>query len=202
MPDGSCQEFKNRDLFEKFLEQEKHLPRSESDTLRAIIRRQNGFRFETCHFCGCYPDKFRNCFRWDTLFAQEEMRKHIKQHMEEIALYLLPVMDDVVDDAPGDDNMIDDAVGTQHHSLDELSAVTWRTTPQQEHRDSEDRMESTNTVDGQLQSDFEMEAQPNHPGKKNHGLERSKENKIGDKSAQGPVAWSDWSKWPSSSSPE
>lgn len=105
------------------------------------------------------------------------MRKHIKQHMEEIALYLLPVMDDVVDDAPGEDNMSDDAV-------------------------AEDRMESMNTVDGQLQSDFETDAEPNHPGKKNHGLERSKENKNGGKSAQGRVAWSDWSTWPSSSSPE
>ncbi|KAK8924349.1 hypothetical protein VCV18_004768 [Metarhizium anisopliae] len=202
MPDGSRQEFKNRDLFDQFLEQELDLPRSEFDSLRAIFRRKEGFRFATCHFCGCYPEKFRRCLRWDTPFAQEEMRKHIKQHMEEIALYLLPVMDDVVDDAPGEDNMSDDAVGTQRHGLDELSAVTWRTTPQQEHCDSEDRMESMDTVDGQLQSDFEMEAQPSHPGEKNNGLERSKENKNGDKSAQGRVAWSDWSKWPSSSSPE
>ncbi|KAK9439679.1 hypothetical protein VB005_07838 [Metarhizium brunneum] len=203
MPDGSDREFENRKLFEQFLQEKLNIPRPEWNSLAELGQEKTPFLFETCHFCGGYPDVVKNCFPApNTPSAQAEMKKHIKQHMQEIALYLPPVIDDVADDAPGEDNISGHAVGTQRRSLDELSAVTWRTMSPQERRDSQDQVESTNTVDGQLQSDFEMEAQPNHPGKKNHGLERSQENTNGDKSAQGPVAWSDWSKWPSSSSPE
>ncbi|EFY91876.1 hypothetical protein MAC_02161 [Metarhizium acridum CQMa 102] len=196
MPDGSDREFENRQLFEQFLQEKLHIPRLEWNSLAELGRGKKPFLFETCHFCGGYPDVVRNCVPDPTTpSAQAEMKKHIKQYMQEIALYLPPICDDVADDAPKEDSISDNAVGTQSSSLDKLSAVTWCTQSQQELRDSQVQMEPTNTVDEQLQSNSRIEARHDDSVKKNHGIKRSKENKDGDKPAQKLLAWSEWSKW-------
>ncbi|KAG8413399.1 hypothetical protein J3458_012968 [Metarhizium acridum] len=196
MPDGSDREFENRQLFEQFLQEKLHIPRLEWNSLAELGRGKKPFLFETCHFCGGYPDVVRNCVPDPTTpSAQAEMEKHIKQYMQEIALYLPPISDDVADDAPKEDSISDNAVGTQSSSLDKLSAVTWCTQSQQELRDSQVQMEPTNTVDEQLQSNSRIEARHDDSVKKNHGIKRSKENKDGDKPAQKLLAWSEWSKW-------
>jgi hypothetical protein len=64
--------------------------------MKANSRRKLAFLFDSCPFCGGYPDVVEKRFPDpDTIDAQVELRKHIKQHMQEIALFLPPYRSDI-----------------------------------------------------------------------------------------------------------
>ncbi|KAF1850331.1 uncharacterized protein K460DRAFT_272656, partial [Cucurbitaria berberidis CBS 394.84] len=67
--------------------------------MKEASRRKAPFLFDSCPFCGGYPDVIEKRFPDpDTLDAQRELRKHIKQHMQEIALFLPPYRSDIYDE--------------------------------------------------------------------------------------------------------
>jgi hypothetical protein len=62
---------------------------------RASLR-QGPFLFDDCPFCGGYPDVLEKRFPdRNTLDAQIELRKHVNQHMQEIAMFLPPCRSDI-----------------------------------------------------------------------------------------------------------
>jgi hypothetical protein len=66
--------------------------------MKANSRRKLAFLFDSCPFCGGYPDVVEKRFPDpDTIDAQVELRKHIKQHMQEIALFLPPYRSDILE---------------------------------------------------------------------------------------------------------
>lgn len=200
MPDGSDQEFENKQLFERFLEEELQIPKLQWPSLIELSCKKMPFLFETCYFCGGYPDVVENRFPSPaTPDAQAEMRKHIKQHMQEIALYLPPVRDDLAYDAPEQDDDSDNAVGTQSHSLDELSTVAWSTASRPWRHDVEDNFEGVDTVGEHIQAESESELKASIvPTTKPQAVELPKENyhlRRRGKSVQSLVTWSQWSEW-------
>lgn len=69
------------------------------DTMKEASRRKGAFLFKTCPFCGGYPDVLEKHFpNPGTFEAQNELRNHIKQHMQEIALFLPPYRSDILDE--------------------------------------------------------------------------------------------------------
>jgi len=64
--------------------------------MKETSRQKPAFLFDSCPFCGGYPDVVEKRFPDpDTIDAQVELRKHIKQHMQEIALFLPPYRSDI-----------------------------------------------------------------------------------------------------------
>ena len=67
-------------------------------TLKDTSRRRGAFMFDSCPFCGGYPNVLEKRFpNPDVLEAQNELRRHIQQHMQEIALFLPPYRSDIFD---------------------------------------------------------------------------------------------------------
>ncbi|KAH7397169.1 hypothetical protein BKA66DRAFT_605750 [Pyrenochaeta sp. MPI-SDFR-AT-0127] len=97
-PDGE-----HKELIEAEFEHHMNSHGEVSDDIMAAMkessRRKGAFLFDSCPFCGGYPDDLEKRFsNRDTLDAQRELRRHIKQHMQEIALFLPPYRSDVVDE--------------------------------------------------------------------------------------------------------
>jgi hypothetical protein len=66
------------------------------DVMKESSRRKLAYMFDSCPFCGGYPDIIEKRFPDpDTIDAQVELRNHIKQHMQEIALFLPPYRSDI-----------------------------------------------------------------------------------------------------------
>jgi hypothetical protein len=83
------------------------VPRDTALALRESNQSRGAYLFDSCPFCGGYPDVLEKSFPdRDTLDAQGALRKHIKQHMQEIALFLPPYRSDIFDrddDSKGSD---------------------------------------------------------------------------------------------------
>ncbi|KAK3998237.1 hypothetical protein QBC44DRAFT_346522, partial [Cladorrhinum sp. PSN332] len=69
--------------------------------LKEASRRRGVFLFDSCPFCGGYPDDVEKEFPdRDKPEAQSKLRSHIKRHMQEAALFYPPHRDDLpIDDA-------------------------------------------------------------------------------------------------------
>jgi hypothetical protein len=66
-----------------------------TDTQQHAMAKRGPFLFEDCPFCGGYPELLEKRYSdRGTLDAQLALRKHIKNHMQEIALYLPPYRSD------------------------------------------------------------------------------------------------------------
>lgn len=106
-PDGEHKEL-NEDEFEKHVAQHGQVTKGMLNTMAEASRRKAAFLFESCPFCGGYPDVVEKRFRdRDTPEAQGELRRHIKQHMQDVALFLPPYREDILDE---DDNLKSSAV--------------------------------------------------------------------------------------------
>ncbi|KAK4063855.1 hypothetical protein Trihar35433_8563 [Trichoderma harzianum] len=119
MPDGEHKEFDEAE-FEKHLAQHGHGKISTEivSIMKKASRRKGPFLFGSCPFCGGYPDVIEKCFpNLDTPEAQTELRKHIKQHMQDIAFFLPPYRDDI---SKEDDNLKSSVVTGQSVDPDDF----------------------------------------------------------------------------------
>jgi hypothetical protein len=98
MPNGEHKEFDETD-FEEHITKYSGISEEMLATMKEASRRKGAFLFESCPFCGGYPDDLEKRFpNPDTLEAQKELRNHIKQHMQKIALFLPPYREDIFDE--------------------------------------------------------------------------------------------------------
>ncbi|KAK2590355.1 hypothetical protein QQS21_011965 [Conoideocrella luteorostrata] len=98
MPNGEHREFNEKELEEHYV-QHGELSEEMLATIKVASRRKAAFWFDSCPFCGGYPDVLEHRFPdSDTPEAQNELRRHIKQHMQEVALFLPPYREDISDE--------------------------------------------------------------------------------------------------------
>jgi hypothetical protein len=94
-PDGEHIELAEAE-FETHVKSHGEVSLGTMNLMKANSRRKLAFLFDSCPFCGGYPDVVEKRFPDpDTIDAQVELRKHIKQHMQEIALFLPPYRSDI-----------------------------------------------------------------------------------------------------------
>jgi len=92
--DGEHKEF-NETEFEGYVMQHGEVSSGMLFTMKEASRRKGAFLFKICPFCGGYPDVLENSFPDPNRpEAQKELRHHIKQHMQIIALFHPPQSDD------------------------------------------------------------------------------------------------------------
>ncbi|KAF1966497.1 ankyrin [Bimuria novae-zelandiae CBS 107.79] len=97
-PNGEHHAFGETD-FENHLAQQGGVPEDLLVTIKSIIRRKGVYLFDTCPFCGGYPDILEKDFPDPhTLEAQVALRDHIKKHMQDVSLFLPPYRSDIFDD--------------------------------------------------------------------------------------------------------
>lgn len=120
MPDGKHEEF-DETGFEHHLARHGELSAGLESIMKKASRRKGPFLFESCPFCGGYPDVIEKLFSdSDTLEAQKALRKHIKQHMQDIALFLPPYREDIVDE---DDDLKSFAVTGQSANVEDFEGL-------------------------------------------------------------------------------
>ena len=117
-PGGEHKEFVEME-FEHHLKSHGKVSDGIMAAMKEATRRKGAFLFDSCPFCGGYPDVLEKRFPDpDILDAQRELRKHIKQHMQEIALFLPPYRSDIFDD---DDTLNDSDVTHRRSNNDNVS---------------------------------------------------------------------------------
>jgi hypothetical protein len=115
MPDGEHKEFDETE-FKEHITKYSEISEEMLATMKEASRRKGAFLFESCPFCGGYPDVLEKRFPdLDTPEAQTELRKHIKQHMQDIALFLPPYREDIFNE---DDDLMSSAV-TRRRSINQ-----------------------------------------------------------------------------------
>ncbi|RSL89803.1 hypothetical protein CDV31_015805 [Fusarium ambrosium] len=103
MPDGKHEEL-DEARFEEYVTQQGGISSETLALLKETSRRKGAFLFQSCPFCGGYPDDVEKLFpERDTLDAQKALRHHIRSHMRDISLFLPPYRDDVFDQRDGDE---------------------------------------------------------------------------------------------------
>lgn len=98
LPEGEHQELGEED-FEKYITQRGYISDENLVVMKKAARHKGAFLFDDCPFCGGYPDVLEK--RFPVLSAPEaqvELRRHIRQHMQDMALFLPPYREDVFDD--------------------------------------------------------------------------------------------------------
>ncbi|KAF2689749.1 hypothetical protein K458DRAFT_330439 [Lentithecium fluviatile CBS 122367] len=97
-PDGEHKEYVETE-FEAHFRNHGEISDDIMATMKDTSRRKGAFLFEECPFCGGYPDVLEKRFPDpNKIDAQNELRKHVKQHMQEIALFLPPYRSDIFDE--------------------------------------------------------------------------------------------------------
>jgi len=101
-PEGH-KEFEDEQDFERYVRDRGDIPESLLPTMMEFSRRRGALFFDHCAFCGGYPDAIEKDFADPSMLgAQEKMRKHIKQHLHDIALFLPPDHDNPVENENND----------------------------------------------------------------------------------------------------
>jgi hypothetical protein len=94
-PDGEHRELAETE-FEHHVKSHGEVSLGTLDSMKEKNRRKLAFLFDSCPFCGGYPNMVEKRFPDpDTVDAQVELRKHIKQHMQEIDLFLPSYRSDI-----------------------------------------------------------------------------------------------------------
>ncbi|PON25383.1 hypothetical protein TGAM01_v205677 [Trichoderma gamsii] len=120
MPDGKHEEFDETE-FERHLARHGEMSAEMESIMKKASRRKGPFLFDSCPFCGGYPDVIEKLFPdSDTLEAQKALRKHIKQHMQDIALFLPPYREDILDE---DDDLKSFAVTGQSANIEDIEGL-------------------------------------------------------------------------------
>lgn len=95
-PDGQRLEFEDEKAFEAQILEQEACPETLMSTLKHISRQRAPLFLDNCPFCGGYPDTIEKLFPdRRSLDAQHALRKHIKEHMHNIALFLPPYRDEL-----------------------------------------------------------------------------------------------------------
>lgn len=94
------------------------LPRDSPSALKNSTRRRGVFIFRACPFCGGYPEVLEKGFGDPSNpESQEELRHHIKEHMQHIMLFLPPCREDLA--GGGDD--VEASTSTERESVREIN---------------------------------------------------------------------------------
>ncbi len=95
--DGKHSEYVE-ETFEDHIKSQGEVSQEDMAHLKETSWRKCAFLFEICPFCGGYPEAIEKIFKEkDSVEAQIELRRHIKQHMQQIALFLPPYRSDIFD---------------------------------------------------------------------------------------------------------
>ncbi len=125
-PDGP-RKFDDQEDFERYVRDQGDIPESQLPNMVELSRSRGALFFPDCAFCGGYPDIIEKDFPEPRMpGAQEALRKHIKQHLHNIALFLPPDRDDLIHDEDNDNDASSDATGhaRSEKDLDDSEAVT------------------------------------------------------------------------------
>lgn len=95
LPGGEHKEFDDEVLFEEHVRTHGGVSGDALAIMKETSLRRVAFLFESCPFCGGYPDVIEKRYP-DPIDpdAQLALRRHIKQHMHDIALFLPPYRED------------------------------------------------------------------------------------------------------------
>ncbi|EJT76976.1 hypothetical protein GGTG_06890 [Gaeumannomyces tritici R3-111a-1] len=95
--------FDDKAEFECYVRNQGDVPDPLLPTMMEFARRRKALVLDRCDFCGGYPDVIEKDFPKPSMpGAQEALRKHIKNHMHDIALILPPDRDDLVGEENGE----------------------------------------------------------------------------------------------------
>ena len=91
----------------------------DGNSMRRAYQARSAYLFNDCPFCGGYPDVIETIYAdSETIEAQEALRKHIKHHMQQIALFFPPDRADCHDDLENDTKASD--VSIRRSDLDDI----------------------------------------------------------------------------------
>ncbi|KAL8418965.1 hypothetical protein RB594_002249 [Gaeumannomyces avenae] len=97
--------FDDKAEFECYVRNQGDVPDPLLPTMMEFARRRKALVLDRCDFCGGYPDVIEKDFPDPSMpGAQEALRKHIKNHMHDIALILPPDRDDPVGKENGEND--------------------------------------------------------------------------------------------------
>lgn len=138
--------FEDERDFERYIRDQGDIPELMLPTMVEFSRRRGALLFDHCAFCGGYPDLIEMEFPDPSMpGAQEKLRKHIKQHLHDIALFLPPDRIDQVDDKDIDDGKSESLdAGGQARSEMELGGSEAVTTCGREDCDCRRRLDEIN----------------------------------------------------------
>ncbi|KAH8680260.1 hypothetical protein BGZ61DRAFT_551033 [Ilyonectria robusta] len=115
LPGGEHKEFDDEVLFEEHVRTHGGVSGDALAIMKETSLRRAAFLFKSCPFCGGYPDviekKYPNPIDTD---AQLALRRHIKQHMHDIALFLPPYREDTFENF----EEFNSSAVTRRHSID------------------------------------------------------------------------------------
>lgn len=99
LPGGETKEFDDEVLFTNYVTENGGVSGDALAIMKETSLRRTAFLFTTCPFCGGYPDVLEKNYPDPAQpDAQLALRRHIKQHMHDIALFLPPYRDDILED--------------------------------------------------------------------------------------------------------
>lgn len=114
--DGEHKEFDEAE-FDEYVKKYPELSETILGIMKETSRRKGAFLFESCPFCGGYPDVLERRFvDPNTPEAQNELRRHIKRHMQDIALFLPPYREDIIE---GDADELKSSAATRRRGSSE-----------------------------------------------------------------------------------
>lgn len=97
LPNGEHKEFDEAGIEDHFTEKG-GLSKEDLSEIKDAARRKGAYIFESCPFCGGYPDVLQKDFPdHNAPEAQIQLRRHIKTHMQSLALSFPPYREDSFD---------------------------------------------------------------------------------------------------------
>lgn len=97
LPNGEHQELDEAGI-EDYFTQKGGVSEEDLSEIKESTRRKGAYLFDSCPFCGGYPDVLEKDFPdLDAPEAQIQLRRHIKTHMQSMALFFPPYREDAFD---------------------------------------------------------------------------------------------------------
>lgn len=97
LPNGEHKEFDEAGI-EDYFTQKGGVSKEDMSELKEAARRKGAYLFDSCPFCGGYPDVLEKDFPdRNAPEAQIQLRRHIKTHMQSMALFFPPYREDAFD---------------------------------------------------------------------------------------------------------
>lgn len=117
LPNGEHREFEEAGIDEYFT-QGRGVSDEDWSLIKCAARRKGAYLFDSCPFCGGYPDVLEKYFSdHNTPDAQIQLRRHIRTHMQTIALFFPPYREDALANKPDGLSIILSSVSERaHHS--------------------------------------------------------------------------------------
>lgn len=117
LPNGEHKEFDDAGIDDYFT-QKGVISEEDLALIKGAALRKGAYLFDSCPFCGGYPDVLEKSFSdQNTPEAQVQLRRHIKMHMQTIALFFPPYREDAFENQPDGRSVILSSLSERaHHS--------------------------------------------------------------------------------------